>query len=154
MFDVDPIKKSLNEMGVPIVERPEGIDIIMNFTSEDIVSIDDLTTLLSIQYKLNQYSLYLKQQLAIAKTVYNDLEDEFDRMVSNAVRDVKPTRLTLTEKRNIVIQNNEDLANMSVKVKDARRKKTLLEGWIDDVNNLAEVVRQVYYRVRGWHEAD
>lgn len=147
-METNKAKVLLDDMQIPIVEKPKDIDYFINTDSENIACINDMDAANAVQYKLSQFILYVDQNLSLVKAQLREFEEDYSNALAIEASRVTPKSLSLTEKRAIALESNESLKSLHAEVKELKMKEELLNNMGNNVKNLLDVVKQVYFRLR------
>ena len=139
---------AIDGLGIPRVNIPDDIEEIINYPPERLACIDDMDVANAIQYKLSQFILYVEQNVRVIRAAINGLEEEFMQELLQDASRIQPKSLSLTEKKAIAIQNSERLQKLAQQIAQLKMRRDALDGWAENVKNLLDVIKQIYYRLR------
>ncbi|HHV41237.1 MAG TPA: hypothetical protein GXX72_00060 [Clostridiaceae bacterium] len=139
---------AIDGLGIPRVNIPDDIEEIVNYPPERLACIDDMDVANAIQYKLSQFILYVEQNVRVIRAAINGLEEEFMQELLQDASRIQPKSLSLTEKKAIAIQNSERLQELARQINQLKMRRDALDGWAENVKNLLDVIKQIYYRLR------
>lgn len=144
----DDVWGAIDGLGIPRVNIPDDIEEIINYPPERLACIDDMDVANAIQYKLSQFILYVEQNVRVIKATINGLEETFNQELLQDASRIQPRSLSLTEKKAIAIQNSESLQGLAQQITQLKVQRDALDGWAENVKNLLDVIKQIYYRLR------
>ena len=144
----DDVWGAIDGLGIPRVNIPDDIEEIINYPPERLACIDDMDVANAIQYKLSQFILYVEQNVRVIRAAINGLEEEFMQELLQDASRIQPKSLSLTEKKAIAIQNSERLQKLAQQIAQLKMRRDALDGWAENVKNLLDVIKQIYYRLR------
>lgn len=144
----DDVWGAIDGLGIPRVNIPDDIEEIINYPPERLACIDDMDVANAIQYKLSQFILYVEQNVRVIRAAINGLEEEFMQELLQDASKIQPKSLSLTEKKAIAIQNSERLQKLAQQIAQLKMRRDALDGWAENVKNLLDVIKQIYYRLR------
>lgn len=132
----------LDDMEMPIIERPKDIDKIFNEDREVLANIQSPEYANELMFGVAQFLMYMRQQYNIFRSVSSRLKKELERKLMIEASEMKGS--SLTERKAIALENNEKLRKESDIIDDLNFKADLIEDWFDDCYEFLNTLKRVH----------